>query len=314
MMWRILLSLFLMTIVLFIGLAVVVLTIKRFYPYNSINTNKYGATIVQEEDKEICYWLLNTAELWANSGIQVKKGDVLTIRASGASHTAIHHLVRDAKDNKVSSDQWVSSEGEHRISFSDSLRAKYRLNPNTEEGKLLMKIIAEPQNEPNWQNKKDLDQRLIDNSNVITIGSERRDITISEDGYLHFAVNDVVLTDTVIIKMYREFLDSICSMPNIHVNLNQDTIEAIITYLRANDTSSLSRKNNSLELNNTDKEAIRKYGLSIDDYKKDTDTLLKDSYPLLNELTYYKTEPFRDAWYADNVGSFLIIIERKKLQ
>ena len=35
------------------------------------------------------------------------------------------------------------------------------------------------------------------------------------------------------------------------------------------------------------------------------------SYPLVNELIYYKDKKYRDPWYMDNVGSFLIVIERK---
>ncbi|MBO4660358.1 MAG: hypothetical protein J5610_02740 [Prevotella sp.] len=48
---------------------------------------------MKSEDKEVIYWLLNTADVWANSGIHVEKGDELTIRASGLSHAGIHHLV-----------------------------------------------------------------------------------------------------------------------------------------------------------------------------------------------------------------------------
>ena len=36
-----------------------------------------------------------------------------------------------------------------------------------------------------------------------------------------------------------------------------------------------------------------------------------DGYPLVNELIYYKQEKYRDPWFTDNVGSFLIVIERK---
>ena len=68
-MWRVLLSLFCVIVVLFVGIAFVVISIKSFYPYNSIRTNLYGATIMENEDTEISYWLFNTAELWANSGI-----------------------------------------------------------------------------------------------------------------------------------------------------------------------------------------------------------------------------------------------------
>ena len=55
------------------GIFGVVYGIKRFYPYKSINSNPYGATIIQDEDNEIIYWLFNTADLWANSGIEVKE-------------------------------------------------------------------------------------------------------------------------------------------------------------------------------------------------------------------------------------------------
>ena len=99
--WKLLLTMFCIVVVFFGGLSIVVLTIKSFYPYNNIRTNVYGATIMEDEDKEVIYWLFNTAELWANSGIEVEPGDELTIRASGASHTAIHHLVEDADNNRM---------------------------------------------------------------------------------------------------------------------------------------------------------------------------------------------------------------------
>lgn len=35
-------------------------------------------------------------------------------------------------------------------------------------------------------------------------------------------------------------------------------------------------------------------------------------YPFYNEMTYYRENHYYDAWYEDNVGSFLIVVERRK--
>jgi len=56
--WKVLLSLFLIIVIVFIGLAIVVISIKRYYPYNVIETNLQGASIMKSEDKDVIYWLL----------------------------------------------------------------------------------------------------------------------------------------------------------------------------------------------------------------------------------------------------------------
>ena len=61
----------LVTCLVFMGLLAIVLTVKRIYPYNDIQTNALGAMTIKDEDKEVTYWLFNTAELWADSGIAV---------------------------------------------------------------------------------------------------------------------------------------------------------------------------------------------------------------------------------------------------
>ena len=38
---------------------------------------------------------------------------------------------------------------------------------------------------------------------------------------------------------------------------------------------------------------------------------LHKGYPFVNELIYYYDNKYRNPWYMDNVGSFLIVIERK---
>lgn len=101
----------LVTCLIFMALLAIVLTVKRIYPYNDIQTNALGAMTIKDEDKEVTYWLFNTAELWANSGIAVKRGDVLTIRASGLSHSAIHHLQETPRTTAVCATRGATPKG-----------------------------------------------------------------------------------------------------------------------------------------------------------------------------------------------------------
>ena len=132
-MWRVLLSLFLIIVVLFVGIAFVVISIKKYYHYSMIMTNLEGASIMHNEDKEVSYWLFNTADLWANSGIEVQKGDELSIYASGASYTAIHHLTEASRGNYKPDDEWVDTDRKTRPTatngdpYSESTRTATRV-------------------------------------------------------------------------------------------------------------------------------------------------------------------------------------------
>ena len=302
-MWRVLLSLFLIIIVLFVGIALVVLEIKKYYPYNVIETNIQGASIMKSEDKEVIYWLFNTADLWANSGIKVEAGDELTIRASGASYTAIHHLVKSAEENKNVNDKWVGTEGRLQEDQRDKLRSKYRINRNCDEGTLMMQVIPEGVigKDRDWMESK---PEFYKGQYVEIIGKERTNLKISKSGVLHFAVNDIVLTDNILDDMYKEWIGSL-----VHDGI-----------IQANDTSQIMKifKNDSIETSKLAKFCV------ADSHKRDSIKSKKigidpgyypgkeDGFPLINELVYYKGEKFRDAWFIDNLGSFLIVIERKK--
>lgn len=306
-MWRVLLSLFFITVIVVIGLSFVVISVKRFYPYNTIQTNMYGATIMKNEDKEVIYWLFNTAELWANSGIKVKKNDELTIRASGASFTAIHHLVEATKNNKEIEDKWVDTDGQPKTRMKDRLRVKYRIiSDNCDEGKLLLMVADEDKqnNYADWV--KELTDDKMDKANVEIIGKEKISLKIKKDGILHFAVNDIILTDNVIAKMYKEFVNSIMDKHEKYFSKNRNEINSKIeNYINNCNIKGL--------------EELNQYFSNYKDAIDDTTGLMlgfypgkKDYYPLVNELVFYKEHKFRDAWFVDNIGSFLIVIERKR--
>ncbi len=312
-MWRVLVSLFLLIIILFIGLAFVVISIKKFYPYNIIETNVQGASIVKNEDKDVIYWLFNTADLWANSGIKVQEGDILTIRASGSSFTAIHHLVDASKANKIPQDKWVGTEGQPKDNLRDLARSKYRLCHEAPEGILLMKII-DPKNAQ--QSFSDWSDELL-YQDIEVIGKERT-LYISKSGILHFAVNDIVLTDSILDLMYHDYIYSISVDKNISKGLAEQRDTIINSFKKINlkepsipttDLIDFLVKNNSLIIDPAEAE---KTGIAPGKFPK-TDSLdYNRAYPLVNELVYYKQEKFRDAWYVDNLGSFLIVIERKR--
>lgn len=326
-MWRVLLSLFLIIVVLFIGIAFVVLSIKKFYPYNVIETNLQGASIVKTEDKEVIYWLFNTADLWANSGIEVEKGDELTIYASGASYTAIHHLVDASRDNSQPYDSWVNTEGQKKTETRDSLRAQYRIiNKDCDEGTLLMKIVDKDSVER--IKDKDASSKLLGKEDVEIIGKGRSNLRVSKSGVLHFAVNDIILTNDVLNEMYEKFIDSVINNKKVEIK-NKDCIKKkLVTWFDSGEDriDCIVKKNEMLKIKGEkitetlDKEldAILNNSLKFGRYpieeNNEKSKEYHDAYPLVNELVYYKEHQFRDAWYVDNLGSFLIVIERKKNQ
>ena len=301
--WKVMLAMFLLIIVLFFGLSVVVVSVKSMYPYETVRTNPYGATILEDEDKEVIYWLFNTAELWANSGIEVKADDVLTIRSSGQMHTAIHHLVENAGKNKLLDDRWLGTEGEQmnpNKQAKDKLRTKFRIARKNPESIILS---------------------CLNSNEVIVIGEERRNLRPGKDGILHFAANDIVLTDTVITEMYRQYMDSVLAFDKSkNYNIFNYNAEAewrdLYNSCIVGDGNIVKELPKKAELQKAlDTLAKREYkdeyanvGLAFKMYDMQETTM----YPVVNELTFYKQEKFRDAWFADNIGSFLIVIERKK--
>lgn len=318
--WKFIGLLMVVVVLLFFILATVSLIIKRYYPYNDITTNIYGATTFKNEDKDVTYWLFNTAEMWANSGIRVQENDILTIRTSGSWHTAIHHLVEDSKSNSLLRECWIGSDGSLRDSPNDSFRSQFRISPNDIDGVLLMTVFPEnSQNEHHIMNNgniKDNNKAFMDaissDYQKYRIGRERRNIRIMSDGILHFTVNDVILTRKTIKKMYSRYI-----------------AEELEPILKGADKDAVNTWVNNWDLNDTIvfKENIRQIDKSISyaenpdsaKSKKDNPLRIKfGSYPgqkskslLDNELIYYYNNQFYDAWFVDNIGSALIIIEQK---
>ena len=375
--WRVLMAIFFLGVILFTGIAVVASTIKRLYPYSDITTNGLGATTIKSEKKEVSYWLYNTSQLWANSGINVSEGDVLTIQSSGQYHTAIHHLYDSAQKNTQMNDSWVGSEGgvdtPGNLSPGSYYRRKYRMFPNIPTGTLVMQVV----------NNKAYDTSRDDNANpenFYFVGKGRQNITINHSGTLYFSLNDIVLNEMTIVGLLIDCLsdyNSICEdIDNEALLLNKK--EAKVTaaeiskkYHNKQVSEYLGEKNKAkrdelfsdfvkifeIRLKTSEKgsRAMSKYKLGVTELfannvngnSFDSKYVIKDSHDkcyfdynklkndrylsaviddnnltVINsiqavesvricEMEYYLKNDYRTAWFDDNIGSFLIVIEKK---
>ena len=326
---RVIITVFLLGVLLFAGITVITVAIKRLYPYSDITTNGLGATTIKNEKKEVSYWLFNTATLWANSGIDVKKGDIITIRASGKSHTAIHHLHEAALDNTKKTNDWVGSEGEFDSEEKDPAtyaRRRFRIFPDMPSGALLMQIVTnEAQTPPDYP--KDGEQ-----NNFFFIGKERQNIYINNNGRLHFAVNDIILDRSTIINMMWENIRQKHTSGDIKTrklvddffkdNKKMEKVLDVKKQLNLTAAEFDKKKNDFVgvktlfekvfeeEIHNDDKIGVMRLGLT---HVKTNDTC---EVPMC-ELSYYygnnnedQDKKCKTVWFDDNIGSFLIVVEK----
>lgn len=120
---------------------------------------------------------------WVGTGIRVKKGDTVTIEASGSVHTALRRLIKIAETNRIPNPEqyqsWVSPKGQDKFNDCDSLQSFKRLVPNSPYGALVFGI---------WN-----DNNQVINETKEGIGAKRDNLFIKADGELVLAVNDILL-------------------------------------------------------------------------------------------------------------------------
>lgn len=357
----------LIIVLVFFGISVIALVVKSYYPYKTVNSNEYGATIIENEDNEVIYWLFNTADLWANSGIHVKKGDVISVRASGAFNSSIHHLVDEANENKKGRN-WLSPIGGPNASTPrEKHRAGYRISQAHPFNTLLMQVIPEDvelkDNDGVWtteyacyldgrpkeikNNNNTIDHTKSIYPDIYAIGAERDKVTIRSDGVLYFTVNDIALTKDIIMSMNEkvdlklcqdegEFKgkyidDGLLKIGQFHLpdvgdsnKLKKDTTDLLYGLKILNNNKKRSSPDYCYQFSNDIDKNIKynnKYRQRYDSlYDILTNLKLnnlseKDSLYVrrtFSELDYYLIRNFVDAWFVDNTGSYLIVIERKK--
>lgn len=306
--FRMILTISAIGVLLFAGITLVVISIKRIYPYSDITTNAFGATTIKNEKSEVSYWLLNTAELWSNSGIKVKKGQTIKITASGRKHTAVHHLVDDALLNKPGlTEPWVGTDGfpeQRSDNFDrDNARAKYRIFPGENQDALLVQVVPfrgrfnHPQDRPIGKTPNQF--RLVGREN---------EIHIDEDGVLFFAINDIVLDDSTVVKMMTEMADSKFRSDSLN---NNDVIK--------NRVKSLQTIRNNFQ--SKDRDSVYTDFLKLFGFNSNADIPLNDKGKFGEcgfgknkgtqwiELFGYCMNNYKEPWFEDNVGSFLILVE-----
>ncbi|MBO7572575.1 MAG: hypothetical protein J6T48_10550 [Bacteroidales bacterium] len=266
-------------ILVFLGVSLVALMIKKFYPYKAINSNEYGATFIENEDSEVIYWLFNTADLWANSGIKVHKGDVLTIHTSGAFHSAVHHLVDDAKNNRMSFNWMEANGGFPNNDPREKERAKYRIVNKYNNNTILMQVLPDDyipagKNEKWWKGCSNDSVKLdhIDgkgnSARIYAIGKDIENIEIQEDGILSFSINEVAFTKRNIVEMYKN-IDLCNTTDTLTIAIDGDNVTKQGVVIKRNDKIKIDSSGNDKHL-----KIIRKL-------KKDKSVLKIGDYPTL---------------------------------
>lgn len=257
------------SIVLFLGLTSLSLAIKDRIPYKTVMSNEYGVFEMRNERSDNFYFLFNTAELWGSSGIKVRKGQRLFIKASGIYNTELRHMTE--KDSTI---YWINANGRAAEKGPNSSRDKilkeYKtlLHESADPGCLLAFVIDDDILLSQWQHYEIYyDEFMKNNPTIKAIGSNT-DYVVPNDGTLLFAVNDVVFTDTIRQKIK---------------DLKSEVQDA-----------------------------------GIDSLYKRIDYLEKRYKQYVSEKEVEKSEKTKHhlerMWYDDNVGSFLIVVERPRSQ
>ena len=275
-----------------IVLAIVLLVSTFFFFFNNVLLldsnqliNDYG-TIHMEQPCgiESCVYLYNTAQPWTNTGINIVKGDEVRISASGAFYGRVFDLVNSANKNDTLPFSFINP------SVIDTSQSLYDTNVvslcmyNKKDavfGSLLYQIRKE--NESILYDSRDDND---DYPHIIQDNHERSEsfsFTARHSGELYVSINDIYLSDRVLVLLR--------DMPN-------DNIKNHLEIEKINDTTKIKS------------DSLFNIGLNWVKERKPKDkldTMVKYKLAKLYALVH-SDSLFRKYWFDDNLGEILLNI------
>lgn len=219
-------------LILVVGAAIMMITAILYYGIRYINDvilfdnqliiNNQGAFNPKKSmNCEYALYLFNTAELWANSGIQVNADDKIRINFSGAYNSWVEGTIWAAINNKELEYSWVSSSD--IIKTDSTLGGKFCVSrecPDFGFGSAMYAIVSESgnlQSDPLQLSLKH--NKLLDSLRVYDVKHKtdslwKSDIILwrqtdnrdfhpaGKTGNLYFAVNDMYFQNSEEIENY----------------------------------------------------------------------------------------------------------------
>src|SRR5574344_425878 len=165
---------------------------------NTIHVNEYGTFIPrQSSNREYALFLFNSSDVWANSGIQVEKGDKVYLSASGAFNSNIKQVIDNAQGNTKLIYPWTTANSSITPSDTLSVCSSYPFGTvlftvnRDKEGCL----EAYEEEEKNSKNKERIYALCASSDEGKTYTKQL--FNIAHNGQLFFTVNDVYLSDKV---------------------------------------------------------------------------------------------------------------------
>jgi hypothetical protein len=151
--------------------------------------------------------LLPASRLWANTGLKVKKGDCLLIKATGRIHLAGHRLFQGAVQDTLPPYPWIDADGKSEVQAfqkrsQETKRSFNLIDPDSVPGVLLAYLATEKKDEPDFMNPRGKDKGRLHK-----IGSSWHLKAPSEGTFtLYLSVNDIFLSRRD-FEMYKKTTD-----------------------------------------------------------------------------------------------------------
>jgi hypothetical protein len=178
---------------LLFGVVALLVTLYAFVFHRAdveIGFNKEGVTIITRGNQvRKAIVLLPANKPWVNTGLDVVKGQKVTLTASGSVNLAFHRLVDSAQTHERPRIGWLGPEGgQHPYQTPlDNARSKYLIAPNPNNyGTVLACVVPDTQPAPGIENPSP--------EGTLPIG-QGGSFTAVADGKLWLVVNDIILNE-----------------------------------------------------------------------------------------------------------------------
>lgn len=271
----------------------------------NVSVNETGAFVQSKVcESEQAMYLFTTSELWANTGIQLNKGDKIKLSVSGALNTSINSLYEGALKNKRPQYSWIMV-GQN----NDTVKSLWTDNnltiyPVSHFGAILYQIrndavpcksdwsgfIHTPLDSASLHRKEfraAWADSIKNKMGIHELKAMNDYVDVEDNGTLYLAVNDIYLNDVVIADYERkniEILNKINANDSLKDFIRQDSLNTLV--------------------NAKFKNLFKPF------YLPANDKLAGDSMIYIagqNFTEYFKEN--RDAWYKDNIGQIIVMAD-----